>query len=160
MLAPAGEESVLLAAGGPFPLLTFSKPTVLLSGAEDGLIIGLGVQMGAAPTPGNPHPILRQAYESSDAPVVWGLLADSNHGSFGVSGPYWWPDLKPNMQARHFDPDTEFTLVTPVLAHQMQKELALDFFDLTIRQDVSAKDRLLENRYEAEGLVLESRNFQ
>ncbi len=160
MLAPAGEESVLLAAGGPFPLLTFSKPTVLLSGAEDGLIIGLGVQMGATPTPGNPHPILRQAYESSDAPVVWGLLADSNHGSFGVSGPYWWPDLKPNMQARHFDPDTEFTLVTPLLAHQMQKELALDFFDLTIRQDVSAKDRLLENRYEAEGLVLESRNFQ
>lgn len=160
ILAPAGEESVLLAADGPFPLLTFTKPTVLLSGAEDGLIIGLGAQMGAMPTPDNPHPILRQAYESTDAPVVWGLLADSNHGSFGVSGPYWWPDLKPDTQNRHFDPDMEFTLVKSAVAHQIQKELALDFFDLTIGQDASAKTRLLDNRYAAEGLVLESRNLQ
>ena len=149
-----------MAADGAFPLLTFSKPTVLLSGAEDGLIIGLGAQMGATPTPDNPHPILRQAYESSDAAVVWGLLADSNHGSFGVSGPYWWPDLKPNTRIRHFDPDTEFTLVTPAVAHQMQKELALNFFDLTIRQDASAKTRLLNNRYAADGLTLEFRNLQ
>lgn len=160
MLAPPGEESVLLAAVGPFPLLTFSKPTVLLSGAEDGLIIGLGAQMGASPTPHNPHPLLRQAYESSDAPLVWGLLADSNHGSFGVSGPYWWPDLKPDSQARYFDPGSEFTLVNPAIAHQMQKELALAFFDVTIREDHAAKARLLENRYTSQGLILESRNFQ
>ena len=160
MLAPPGEESVLLAAAGPFPLLTFSKPTVLLSGAEDGLIIGLGAQMGASPTPHNPHPLLRQAYESSDAPLVWGLLADSNHGSFGVSGPYWWPDLKPNTQERFFEPGTQFQLVDVALAHQMQKELALAFFDLTIREDQSAQKRLLENRYKARGLLLESRNFR
>ena len=160
MLAPPGEESVLLAAAGPFPLLTLSKPVVLLSGAEDGLIIGLGAQMGATPTPDDPHPILREAWESSDAPVVWGLLADSNHGSFGVSGPYWWPDLKPNTQARHFDSTREFDLVTPALAHQMQKELALAFFDLTIREDGEAQTRLLDNRYANQGLTLESRNFQ
>ena len=165
VLAPPGEESVLLAADGLFPLLTFSKPTVLLSGAEDGLIIGLGAQMAAAggagaPAPENPHPLLRQAYETTDAPVIWGLLADSNHGSFGVSGPYWWPDLKPNTQARYFDPDSEFTLVTPALAHRMQKELALAFFELTIREDALAKARLLENSYETQGLMLESRNFQ
>jgi len=160
MLAPPGEESVLLAASGPFPLLTLSKPTVLLSGGEDGLIIGLGAQMGATPTADNPHPLLREAWEFSDAPVVWGLLADSNHGSFGVSGPYWWPDLKPNTQQRHFDPSREFTLVTPSLAHQMQKELALAFFDLTIREDQAAKARLSDNRYAGQGLALESRNFQ
>jgi dienelactone hydrolase len=165
ILAPPGEESVMLAAEGPFPLLTFNKPTVLLSGAEDGLIIGLGAAMAEAggvgtPTPDNPHPLLRQAYESSDAPVSWGLLADSNHGSFGVSGPYWWPDLKPDTQARYFEPDNDFTLVTPALAHRMQKELALAFFDLTIREDATAKARLLENRHESHGLALESRNFQ
>ena len=160
VLAPPGKESVLFAADGPFPLLTFEKPMVLLSGAEDGLIIGLGKQMGATPTPDNPHPVLRQAYEASDAPLVWGLLADSNHGSFGVSGPYWWPDLKPNTQTRYFESDTEFTLVAPARAHQMQKELALAFFDLTIRQDESAKARLLDNRYKADGLMLESRNLK
>lgn len=160
VLAPPGKESVLFASEGPFPLSTFEKPTVLLSGAEDGLIIGLGKQMGVTPTPDNPHPVLREAYEASDAPLVWGLLADSNHGSFGVSGSYWWPDLKPNTQARYFDPDAEFTLVAPERAHQMQKELALAFFDLTIRQDESAKSRLLDNRYAADGLTLESRNMQ
>ena len=160
VMAPPGQESVFFAADGPFPLLHFEKPMVLLSGAEDGLIIGLGKQMGATPTPDNPHPVLRQAYESSDAPLVWGLLADSNHGSFGVSGSYWWPDLKPDTQARYFEPGTAFTLVAPARAHEMQKELALAFFDLTIRQDESAKARLLDNRYEADGLTLETRNIQ
>ncbi len=146
-------------------MLTFSKPTVLLSGAEDRTIIGLGAAMAeagsvGAPTPDNPHPLLRQAYESSKAPVVWGLLANSNHGSFGVSGSYWWPELKPNKQLRYFDPDSEFTLVEPAMAHQLQKELALAFFDLTIREDAAAKARLLENRYQPEGLTLESRNFE
>ena len=36
---------------------------------------------------------------------------------------------------------------------------ALAFFDLTIRQDESAKQRLLDNQYEANGLTLETRNF-
>ena len=164
-LAAPDEESVLLAAEGPFPVLTFDKPTFLLSGAEDRTIIGLGAAMAAtggvgAPTPENPHPLLRQAYESSDAPIVWGLLADSNHASFGISGSYWWPELKPDTQMRYFEPDGEFTLVKPALAHQLQKELALAFFDLTIREDAAAKPRLLENRYQPEGLTLESRNFE
>ncbi len=164
LMAP-GEESVLFAADGPFPLTHVSKPTVLLSGAEDSLIIGLGVQVAGAggsnaPTPDNPHPLLRQAFETTDAPVIWGLLADSNHATFGVSGNYWWPDLKPNTQARTFDTETEFELIPPDVAHQMQKELALAFFDVTIRQDNTAKERLLDNRYDADGLTLESRNFQ
>jgi dienelactone hydrolase len=164
LLAPPGEESVVLAADGPFPLTDISKPTVLLSGAEDSLIIGLAARSAGtsgtpAPTPANPHALLRQAYETTDAPVVWGLLADSNHSTFGVSGGYWWPALKPNTQARFFDPETEFELIAPAIAHQMQKELALAFFDLTIREDESARTRLLENRYQAEGLTLESRNF-
>ncbi len=35
------------------------------------------------------NPLLRQAFENTDAPVVWGLLADSEHATFGVSGGYW-----------------------------------------------------------------------
>jgi dienelactone hydrolase len=164
MLAAAGEESVMLSSEGPFPLTSITKPTVLLSGAEDALIIGLSASVASsagvdAPTPANPHPLMRQAFETTEAPVIWGLLADSNHSTFGVSGGYWWPELKPNTQARFFEPDTEFELIAPAMAHKMQQELALDFFDLTIREDESARPRLLNNRYQAEGLSLESRNF-
>lgn len=158
LLAAAGEESVMLAQDGPFPLTDFAKPTVLLLCAEDGLIIDISAQP-AAPTPDNPHTLMRQAFEATDAPVIWGLMADSNHSSFGVSGNYWWPGLKPNMQARYFEPETEFELIAPRIAHQIQRELALAFFDVTIRLDESAKFRLLDNRYEAQGLTLESRNF-
>jgi len=164
LLVPASEESVMLSAEGPFPLTTISKPTVLLSGAEDSLIIGLAAQVAEmtgtdAPTAANPHPLLRQAFETTDSPVIWGLLADSNHATFGVSGGFWWPDLKPNTQARTFAPETEFELIPSSIAHNMQRELALAFFDLTIREDTSARSRLLENRYRDEGLIIESRNF-
>jgi len=163
-LAAPGEESVLFASDGAFPLTSISKPTVLLSGAEDALIIGLGKRIaetgGApAPTPDNPHPLMRAAFEETNAPVVWGLLEDSNHSTFGVSGGYWWPDLKPNSQSRTFDSDVIFELISPNLAHEMQQELALAFFDVTIRADASAKERLLSNRYRDQGLILESRNF-
>lgn len=164
MLAAAGQESVLLSRDGPFAALTFSKPTLLLSGAEDNLIIGMGAAIAKSdgtslPSPNNPHPRLRDAYEQSKAPVVWGLLADSNHGSLGVSGDYWWPGLKPDMQNRYFHPEERFKRVAPSTAHQIQQELALAFFDLTIRQDESAKRRLLSNPYADQGLTLESRNF-
>ena len=82
-----------------------------------------------------------------------------SHATFGVSGGYWWPELKPNTQARHFDPDTMFELADVRVAHRMQRELALDFFDATIRRDASAESRLKANRYERDGLALETRNF-
>ena len=164
ILAGPGQESVLLAANGPFPLMEIDKPTLLLSSAEDALIIGLAAAtMDASgtttPTPDNPHPLLRQAYDQTAATVVWALLADANHSSFGVSGGYWWPQLKPERQKRFFEPEKSFKLIAPESAHRMQQELALAFFDLTIRQDESAKERLLQNRYESQGLVLESRNL-
>lgn len=164
-LAAPGDESVLLAPAGPFPLTSIVKPTVLLSGAEDALIIGLGMQVASAggaamPTADNPHPLLRQSFETTDAPVVWGMLADSNHATFGVSGGYWWWDLKPNSQPRTFDTETEFDLIAPAIAHQMQKELALNFFDLTIREDEAALARLKTNEYADQGLTIELRNFE
>ncbi len=132
--------------------------------SEDSLIIGLAAQVASttgapAPTPENPHPLLRQAFETTSAPVVWGLLADSNHATFGVSGGYWWPTLKPNTQPRTFDPGTSFELIAPDIAHRMQKELALEFFDVTIREDQSSTPGLMDNPYTADGLVLETRNF-
>lgn len=165
MLKPAEEESLLLSAAGPFGLAHIAKPTFLLSGAEDTLIIGLAASMAApmglpVPTPDNPHPVLRAAYEAADVPVVWGLLANSNHASFGVSGGYWWPDLKPQTQQRHFEPEVTFDMVDVELAHQIQKEKALAFFDLTVRGDDSAKARLLDDRFADQGLTLEARNLE
>lgn len=164
VLASRGHESVLLASDGGFGLGEIEKPTFLLSGAEDALIIGLAAASAAvtgteSPSPANPHPGIRAAYKQTDAPAVWGLLANSNHGSFGVSGPYWWPELKPNVKPRHFDPAQKFELVRPDIAHRIQRQMALEFFNLTIRGDASARQRLLENRFTEQGFTLEARNL-
>lgn len=163
-LAPPGVESVVLSQDGPYGLGEIHKPTLLLSGSEDTLIIGLAANMAEAagsppPTPDNPFPVLRRAFEQTDAPAVWALLDNANHASFGVSGAYWWPHLKPRRFPRHFDPDTEYGLVDVHLAHQIQRDKALAFFDLTIRQDPEARQRLLDQRYEGQGLMLEGRNL-
>ncbi len=164
LLVPATEESVLLSQRGDLPFTHFSKPTFLLSGAEDGLIISLAASQaakgsGIQPSVDNPHPALRAAFEAATVPVVWGLLADSNHSTLGVSGGYWWPELKPARQQRYFDPQTSFELLSPALAHLMQRDKALAFFDLTIRQDATARERLLDLSYRQQGLTLEARNF-
>ncbi len=163
-LAPAGAESVILSADGAYGLGGIDKPTFLLSGAEDTLIIGLAANMAEVagsppPTPDNPHPVLRTAFEQSQVPAVWALLDNANHATFGVSGAYWWPHLKPNRFPRHFDPDTHYELIGAELAHRIQRDKALAFFDLTIRQDPTARDRLIDDRYEADGLQLEWRNL-
>ena len=192
-LAHPAMESVVLSRDGPYGLGEIHKPTLLLSGAEDSLIIGLaaGVAEAAgspAPTPDNPFPVLRQAFEKTDAPAIWALLDNANHATFGVSGAYWWPHLKPNRLPRHFqpaigeslagddplterqrpaareqvhgfDPDTHYELVDAGLAHRIQRDKALAFFDLTIRQDPTARDRLIDDRFAAAGLRLEWRNL-
>ncbi len=159
LLAPAGQESVLFAADGEFALAHISKPTLLLSGAEDDLIIGLQAGGEVAPSSDNPHPLMRAAFLQTDALAVWGLLADSNHGSFGVSGPYWWPHLKSQTRTRYFAPERTFTLVSPALAHQIQRDKALAFFDLTLREQADAVQRLMDPGYAAAGLTLEGRNL-
>ncbi len=163
-LAAPGVESVVLSRNGPYGLGEVRKPTLLLSGAEDTLIIGLAANMAQAagspaPTADNPFPVLRQAFEDTDAPAVWALLDNANHATFGVSGAYWWPHLKPNRFPRHFDPSTHYELVDAGLAHRIQQSKALAFFDLAIRQDPAARDRLIDNPYAADGLQLEWRNL-
>ena len=163
-LAPAGQESAILSRDGAYALGEITKPMLLLSGSEDTLIIGLGAATAASagtavPTPDNPHPVIRAAWQTTDAPAVWAMLRDSNHATFGVSGDFWWPALKPNSFPRHFDPDTTYETVDVPLAHRMQRELALDFFDAMLRRDRRARTRLADNRYEADGLELEARNL-
>ena len=163
-LAPTGVESVVLSQDGLYGLGEVRKPTLLLSGSEDTLIIGLAANMAEAagsapPTPDNPFPVLRQAFEETDAPAVWALLDNANHATFGVSGAYWWPHLKPRRFPRHFEPDTEYDLVDVQLAHRIQRDKALAFFDLTIHQDSTARERLTDGRYESDGLELEWRSF-
>jgi hypothetical protein len=87
------------------------------------------------------------------------LLENSNHSTFGVSAGYWWPNLKPDTQLRTFNPSESFTLIAPAVAHKMQQEMALAFFDVTIRQEQSALADILDQRYQHQGLTLEARNF-
>ena len=163
-LAPPGVASVVLSTDGPYALGEISKPTFLLSGAEDTLIIGLAANMAEAagsppPTPDNPFPVLRRAFDETDSLAVWALLDNANHATFGVSGAYWWPHLKPSGFPRHFNPHAHYELVDAGLAHRIQQDKALAFFDLTIRQDPTARDRLIDDRYAADGLRLEWRNL-
>ena len=164
ILKPAGQDSVILNFDGPAALHTINKPTMLLSGAEDSLIIGVGAELAKAtgatlPTPDNPLPALRSAYENSNQPVFWGLLEKSNHSSFGVSGGYWWPQYKASAQAYYFNPDEKFDLINVETAHLIQKTKVLQFFDSMIRQDKTASEALIDNQFEKEGLQFESRNF-
>lgn len=164
ILQAPGRESVILSADSAPALAEIVKPTMLLVAAEDSLIIGTNAALAAAtgappPTVDNPHPTLREAFETTREPVVWGLLQESNHGSFGVSAPFWWPSLKPDTQQRYFEPDTTFKLVESQLAHRIQKEKVLQFFDAMIRDDDAARSRLLANGFTEQGFILEARNF-
>ncbi|MFT5483487.1 MAG: dienelactone hydrolase, partial [Halieaceae bacterium] len=164
LLAPAGQESVLLSAADFFPLADIRKPMFLLSGAEDNLIIGLADATAeltgtATSSPDNPLPGLRATYEASAAPVVWGMLADATHSTLGVSAGYWWPELKPNSKKRYFKPDETFQMLSPNIAQTMQREKAMAFFDLFIRGDESARERILDPSWSSVGLQLETRNF-
>lgn len=156
-------ETVLLDREGDITLNTVHKPTLYLSGAEDALIIGSGIRMaqnfgGPVPSQNNPHAVLRASYESTDLPVYWGLLKNSNHSSFGISGGYWWPELKPDSQTRTFSPDEKFTLVAPILAHEIQQERVVTFFDAYLKEQSDAMQRLRENPFSDGGFEYEYRN--
>ncbi len=164
-LRPAGQESVFLNREGPTAFGALQKPTLLLMGAEDALIIGAAAAYAALagtspPTAENPYPTLRTLYASSNVPAVWGMLADANHASFGVSGTYWWPALKPDLQQRFFEPETTFALVDPELAHRIQRAKVLQFFDLFVRGDAAARARLIDNPFRQDGFALEARNLE
>ncbi|MFT6407309.1 MAG: dienelactone hydrolase [Arenicella sp.] len=162
---PKGTESVILNASGIVSIEQINKPTMLLSGAEDSLIIGVGAALAESfsselPLPTNPLPVLRKSYEDSQAPVIWGLLEDSNHGSFGVSGPYWWPELKPKSKTRFFAPHDSFDLVSSNVAHDIQRKKLLQFFDVMIKGKAEQQGVLLQNQFLEQGLQYEFRNFK
>lgn len=165
IIKPNSQESVLLAATGPAALNTITKPTMLLSGAEDGLIIAASAGFASLsakpdlPTPDQRFPALRASYDGTDAPVIWSVLDDSNHSSYGVSGAYWWPQLKPQFQQRYFNREQTFKLIDPQLAHQIQKTKALQFFDTFLLEKQGSRSELLQNEFINQGLTLEHRNF-
>lgn len=163
-LVPPGRESAILSAAGTYGPGTFKAPTLLLMGAEDRLIIGIAAARAEAtgtrkPSAGDPFPVLRNAFETSTAPAVWALLENANHASFGVSGDYWWPQLKPREFTRYFDAQATYRRVEPGLAHRIQADKVLAFFDLFVREDSAARERLVANDFESAGLALEHRNF-
>ena len=145
------------------PFYKFRKPTFLLNAADDSLIISVSRQRSLlgnqiSPSRQDPHPGLRQAYERSSSPVVWGMLPNANHASFGVSGSYWWPELKPEIVLRPFS-NEPFKLVSPKFAHKIQRETALAFFNLTLRGERQARDFLLSEPYTDQDFVLKARHL-
>jgi dienelactone hydrolase len=148
LLAPAGEESVMFSSDAGFPLAELTRPTFLINCAEDALIITMAKRLSQAfgttnPSEENPHPVLRAAYEKCELPVAWSMLENGNHGTLQVAGPYWWPELKRNRFPRFFAPDTNYTLEPPDKAHRFQAERVLAFFDLVLKEDATALQRLL-----------------
>jgi dienelactone hydrolase len=164
MLVGPGQESAVLAAEGSFALSKLHKPTMLLSGGEDNLILGMGLQMakvagGTMPNPDNPYPILKAAFDSATVPAIMAIVQNTNHASFGVSGPYWWPGLKPDTFPMFFDNDSQYTLLDSEIAHRVQREMALAFFDLTIRGDQSRLEVLRKNPWGQYDTRIEVRGF-
>lgn len=164
LMVPQGQESATLGAEGPYGLGEISRPTMLLMGAEDRLIIELAAARAAAsgtgtPTAGNPFPTLRFAFENAKAPAVWAMLRDANHASFGVSGDYWWPELKPREFPRYFEPDVLYRLTEPEVAHRIQREKILAFFDVFVAGKPGARNSLLSDEFESAGFVLEYRGI-
>lgn len=164
MLVRAPQESAILAAEGSYALADLHKPTMLLSGGEDDLILGMGYQMATMmestlPTVDNPYPVLENAFESADVPAIMAVVQNTNHGSFGVSGSYWFPSLKPGTFPMFFDKEREYTLLDSETAHRVQKEMVLAFFDLTIRGDESRLEILRANPWADYETRLEIRGF-
>jgi len=164
MMASPDEESVMFSSQPVFPLNQLTRPTFLLNSAQDALI--LNINMGLAmtfestlPANGNPHPILRDSFESSAAPVVWGQFETGNHGTLSVSGSYWWPELRLGQFPHYFDPSTQYTLTPARQAHEIQAEKVRLFFDLTVRGDRTVQKKLLDNPWRNKGFQLEARNL-
>ena len=158
-LTPPGKESVMFSSDAGFPLAELSRPTFVISSGEDPLIIKMNQALakafkGTMPSAENRHPVLRSACENSKVPVAWSLLKNGNHRTLQVAGSYWWPELKPNRFPRFFAPETYYTLVPPKKAHRFQAEKTHAFFDLILRKDATAKQRLLSatnNEADAQG---------
>ena len=164
LLRPKGVESAILSSESASVFSQLHKPTLLLSGAEDKIIIEVGQVLAATtgsttPTPQNPHPMLRQLFEQTQVPAMWGLLPETNHASLGVAGPYWWPELKPNQFDRVLEPQQRYELMDTEMAHRIQKEKTLQFFDRFVKQDKDAQELLKRNDFVEMGLEWRARNF-
>lgn len=164
ILVQPPQESVILAAEGRFAMTDLHKPTMLLSGGEDELILGMGYQMATMmestlPTSANPYPVLENTLDTATVPAIMAIVQNTNHGSFGVSGPYWFPSLKPNTFPMFFDKQRQYTLLDTEIAHRVQKEMALAFFDLTIRGDSTGLDVLRNNPWQEYGTRVEIHGF-
>ena len=164
MIASPQEESVMFSSQPIFPLNQLTRPTFLLNSAEDALILNINMGLAMAfksdlPAKGNPHPILRNSFERSEAPVVWGQFESGNHGTLSVSGSYWWPELRLGRFPHYFDPTAHYTLTPAGQAHQIQAEKIRLFFDLTVRGERTAQKKLMENPWKERGFQLEARNL-
>ncbi len=164
-LPPEGQESALLSPGREPAMMALNKPTLLMNCREDSTIISLNLlaallTSNPRPSAQDSHPALRKAFEHSDAPVVWTMLSNANHGSYAVSGPYFWPDLKPDTFLKNFSLFQTYTLIDAGLAHKIQIAKVNAFFDLVFKNHKEKSfNQLISDEFEQSGLELEYKNL-
>lgn len=137
VLAAGDEELVVWSAQESKSNGRLPKSTFLFLGEEDRLILSIynsyardyGMTLSFLL---NRYPLMKNAFDIAAVPAIYSVFGNINHGSFGVSGLYWWPNLKPNTYERYFDKDSVYTLLAAGGAHRLQSEMALAFFNLTI----------------------------
>jgi dienelactone hydrolase len=164
LLKPVSVESAILSAELASGFAELKKPTLILSGVEDQLIISSGKSFTAMvglpeATQAVPYPVVSNLIHNTQQSVLFGLAEKTNHASFGVSGPYWWPQLKPDTFARTFAPEQEYQLMPSLKAHQIQKEKALEFFDVFVKADETQIEKLKANTYGEELLRWQVKNL-
>ena len=163
-LVKSPQESVLLGDSEKTAFGQLHKPTLLVMGGEDQLILQLAADMakatgGTAPTPDNAYPVLHEAFDSSAVPAVFAILQNTNHASLSTAGPYWWPSLKPNSFPKFFKPHEEYQLTNAATAHRIQLEMILAFLNAMLRGDETGKAVLRNNPWAEHNTQIELRQF-
>ncbi len=159
VLVSSPRESAFLHAENTSGFRQLYKPTLIMSDAEDSVIIGLEKSLlpmsgQAEPTPVEPFPAVRQLLQNSNVPVIYALLQNTNHASLAYAGPYWWPHLKPNTFSRVLNASESYRLMEPGRAHTIAQDKALQFFDAYLKEDQLAREALGNNPYGEENLRL------
>lgn len=167
LVAPPA-ESAIRNSGANTAFTQLYKPTLLIEGSEDQLLLGIARDMAAAtngtpPTPAIPYPTLQATFAKSAVPALFATLQNTNHASLSTAGPYWWPELKPRQLSRFFAPDEQFTLTNAATVHRVQQEMVLAFFDAMLapstRDSDAGKTVLRENPWSAHNTGIQLKEF-
>lgn len=155
-----GQESALFGLNRKNGIQKFYKPTGIMVGEQDTLLIDITRSYAEAfgdtiPSKENRYPALSRSHKNSNVPAYMFSLKNSNHGSLTVAGPYWWPQLTPARFPRSFEPEQSYQLIDSEAAHDIQRRRVLAFFDIYLK-GLTKKPVLLAE--DPQHLTIDARN--